>query len=108
MNDVAQRSSNGHHKAEVWTRIIGSVVGGLILALQGINISETNGQTSLIQRIDTALEQQSALIKEVNQEGVRIDKALMNQQEMIKSMETLLNNQNLALEILKKEQVKTP
>lgn len=104
MTEPAQKSSNnGHHKTEMWTKIIASVAGGLILALQGVNISETNGQTTLIHRIDSAIEAQSALTKEVNEEGVRIDQALKNQKMVIESMEMLLKNQNDMLEILKQE-----
>ena len=102
MSDGAQRSNGS--KAELWTRIIGAIGGGLLLAMQGVNLSETNGQTGYIQRIDLALEQQLALTKEVNQEGLRIDKALANQNQMIESMDTLLHNQQAALDLLKKEQ----
>ena len=38
----------------------------------GVNISETNGQTSLIQRIDRPLNNKQS--NQVNQENVRIDK----------------------------------
>ena len=103
MNAEVQKP-NGHNRTEFWTRIIGAGVGGLILAMQGVNLSETNGQTSYIQRIDTALEQQLVLTKEINQEGLRIDKALTNQQQMIENMDTLLHNQNTALDLLKKSE----
>lgn len=102
---TVEQKSNGY-RGEMWTKIGMSVGGGLLLAMQGINISETSGQTSLIERIDKALEQQLNLTREINQEGVRIDKALTNQQEMIQSMDTLLANQNVALNILQKETTK--
>lgn len=103
---TAEEKNEAHHKAEIWTRVIGGAVGALVLALQGVNISETSGQTHLIQRLDKALDQQISLTKEINQEGVRIDKALQNQQEMIQSMEVVLRNQAIALDLLKEK--KTP
>jgi hypothetical protein len=84
-----------------WTQIITGVVGAIIVGMQTANLSETNTQTGLMRRIDTALEQQVALIAQVNQEGKRVDQALANQYQMIEAMETVLKNQNEALELLK-------
>lgn len=100
---MTETEKNEHQRTEVWTRIITGCVGAVVVGLQGVNLSETNSQTSLIHRIDTALSRQEALISEVNQEGKRIDKALENQQQMIESMETLLHNQQTALDLLKKQ-----
>lgn len=94
------KQPNGN-KSELWTRIISGVVGALILGMQGINISETNGQTSYIQRIDRALEQQVSLVKSLDQEGKRVDQGLENQKQMLESMETLLHNQQTTLDLLK-------
>jgi hypothetical protein len=105
MNASLQKS-NG--RTELWSRVIAAGAGGLILAMQGVNLSETNGQTIYIQKIDTALEQQVSLIKEVNQEGARIDKALENQQHMIEGMDVLLRNQNVALSLLQKNGNREP
>ena len=107
MNEQDIKPSNGH-KAEIWTRVIGAIGGGLLLAMQGVNISETTSQTHLIERIDIALKQQSELVKEVNHEGARIDKAMENQRAMIESMDTLLGTQNATLELLKKAQDRKP
>jgi hypothetical protein len=101
-----ERKANGHKAADFWTRIIGAIGGALILALQGVNLSETSGQTNLIHRIDVAIEQQSSLIREVNKEGIRVDQALENQQKMIEGMDSLLHNQNLVLDIMTKQQDK--
>jgi hypothetical protein len=100
---MTEAKPNGS-KSDLWMKIATGVVGALLLGLQGVNISETSGQTNLMHRIDTAIERQGELITEVNQEGKRIDKALENQQHMIESMETLLNNQQLALDLLKNKQ----
>ena len=100
-----EHKPNGHKTAD-WTKIIGAIGGALILALQGVNLSETSGQTNLMHRIDVAIEQQSSLIREVNKEGIRVDQALENQQKMIESMDNLLHNQNLVLDIMTKQQDK--
>lgn len=97
--------ANGSAK---WTRIGAALGGGLLLAMQGVNISETTGQTHLIERLDVGLKQQSNLIQEVNHEGARIDKALINQQKMIESMDALLQNQNAALELLARQPKPNP
>lgn len=90
-------------RAEYWTRVATAVGGGLILAMQGVNISETNGQTQLIERVNKAMERQVELVQGVNKEGERMDQALHNQQQMIESMDMLLNNQNITLNVLQKE-----
>jgi hypothetical protein len=91
------------HTSEFWTRVIGAIGGALILGMQGANLSETSGQTSLIHRIDVAIEQQSTLIREVNKEGVRVDTALENQEKMIQTLDNVLHNQGTTLDILKEE-----
>lgn len=98
-----QKNSGNGHKAEIWTRVITGCAGAALLGMQGINISETNGQTNLIERIDRAIKQQSDLVKGLDQEGKRVDQALANQQQMIESMETLLHNQQTALDLLAKK-----
>jgi hypothetical protein len=72
-------------KSDIWTRVIGAGVGAAVIALQGINISETSGQTIYIQRLDTALKQQLALVDEINQEGKRVDAAIINQGVLIEN-----------------------
>jgi hypothetical protein len=101
--------AESNHKTN-WTQIITAVAGAIVVTLQGANLAETGGQTDLIKRVDTAIEQQTQLIKEINQEGARIDNALTNQVQMIEQMDGLLKNQSELLknqsdmiEILKKE-----
>jgi len=77
-------------------RIITAAVGAIILALQGINVGETASNGELMRRVETALSQQSALIKGFEQEALRIDRALENQDKMIERLDR-------TLEILDKE-----
>ena len=100
---MTEKESNDHRKTEVWTRVITGCVGAIVVGLQGVNLTETNNQSGFIHRIDRALEQQVDVIKGIDQEGKRIDKALANQEEMIQSMEVLLRNQTTALELLKEK-----
>jgi hypothetical protein len=101
MSEEESKPAPKNHK-EVWTQLITGLVGALIVGLQSLNLSETGSQTELMHRIDRAIEKQSDLVREVNEEGKRIDKALENQERMIESQDTLLRNQNTTLEILKK------
>jgi hypothetical protein len=48
------------------TQIITAAIGGVLLALQGVNISETNGNGDLIRRLEIGLTRQSELIQQVN------------------------------------------
>jgi hypothetical protein len=91
------------HTPEFWTKVVGGIGGALILGLQGINLTETTGQTSLMHRIDVAIEQQSTLIREVNKEGIRVDTALENQEKMLQTLDSVLHNQGTTLDILKEE-----
>jgi hypothetical protein len=49
--DVAAKQNNANNHTQKWVRVVQAIVGAAILGLQGVNISETNGQTHLIQRI---------------------------------------------------------
>jgi hypothetical protein len=101
MSEEEEKTPPKNHK-DVLTQIITAAVGALLVGLQSLNLSETNSQSDLLRRVDLAIVRQSDLVREVNEEGKRIDKALDNQQQMIESMETLLHNQNTTLELLKK------
>jgi hypothetical protein len=103
-------NSKSKNRSLVYERIITGVAGAVLLALQGVNISETGGNHDLIRNVERALDQQTQLIKELNQEGIRVDAGLKNQLEMIKGMDQLINNQNSLLknqgemiELLKKD-----
>jgi hypothetical protein len=92
----ASAPNNRHQLIE---RIITGVMGAVILALQGINIGETGSNHELIRRMETALIQQTQMIKGFEQEATRIDKALDNQAKMIDRLDK-------TLEILDREQAK--
>jgi hypothetical protein len=80
-------------------RIVTGVFGAILLALQGVNIGETGSNHNLIRGMETAIAQQTQLIKGFEAEATRIDKALDNQAKMIDRLDR-------TLEILDKEQTK--
>jgi hypothetical protein len=80
-------------------RIVTGVFGAILLALQGVNIGETGSNHDLIRGMETAITQQTQLIKGFEAEATRIDKALDNQAKMIDRLDR-------TLEILDKEQTK--
>ena len=63
--DRRSSSQENDHKALI-TQIITAAIGGVLLALQGVNISETNGNGDLIRRLEIGLTRQSELIQQVN------------------------------------------
>jgi methyl-accepting chemotaxis protein len=82
-------------KPTSWTKIGAGVAGGVLLALQGVNLSEVIGTADLVKRTEQAIEQQSALIKEINAESTHIEAALENQR-------TIINNQGLLIDRVNK------
>jgi hypothetical protein len=91
------------HKTLI-TQIVTAAIGGVLLAMQGVNISETNGNGDLIRRLEVGLTRQSELIQQVNQEGARVDHAIKNQEEMLYRLDTLIKNESEMIDLLRKGQ----
>jgi methyl-accepting chemotaxis protein len=81
-----------------WTKVGATIAGGVILTLQGVNLSEIIGTADLVKRTEEAIEQQGRLIKEINDESKRIEIGLENQRTMMQNQATLIDRVNKTID----------
>jgi flagellar motility protein MotE (MotC chaperone) len=93
-------SENEHptKKTTSWTKIGAGVAGGLLLALQGVNLSEVIGTADLVKRTEEAIERQGELIKEINKESHRIETGLENQRLIMQNQTVLIDRVNKTID----------
>ena len=83
-----EKKSTG--KSTDWTKIVGAVAGGVLLALQGANLSEvSHGNSNGEKRMETL---QQLLVISKN-----IDASLKNQTQMLEHDEQSASNQKVIL-----------
>jgi hypothetical protein len=93
-------SENEHptKKTHSWTKIGAGVAGGVLLALQGVNLSEVIGTADLMKRTEEAIERQGELIKEINNESHRIETGLENQRLIMQNQSVLIDRVNKTID----------
>jgi hypothetical protein len=92
-----------NHSALI-TQIVTGALGAILLTMQGVNISETGSNATLIRHVEQALRQQTDLISQVTAEGTRIDTALKNQDEMLYRLDAMIKNESEMIDLLRKGQ----
>jgi hypothetical protein len=85
-------------KTTSWTKIGAGIAGGVLLALQGVNLSEVIGTADLVKRTEEAIERQGELIKEINAESHRIETGLENQRTMMQNQGVLIDRVNKTID----------
>jgi hypothetical protein len=85
-------------KTPNWQKIGAGVAGGVLLALQGVNLSEVIGTADLVKRTEEAIERQGELIKQINDESRRIETGLENQHTMMENQRVLIDRVNKTID----------
>jgi hypothetical protein len=85
-------------KTANWTKVGATIAGGVLLALQGVNLSEVIGTADLVKRTEEAIERQGELIKQINDESRRIETGLENQHTMMANQAVLIDRVNKTID----------
>jgi hypothetical protein len=94
----ASEDEHAPKKNANWTKIGAGAAGGVLLALQGVNLSEVLGTADLVKRTEQAIEQQGKLIQEINAESRRIEIGLENQHTMMQNQAVLIDRINKTID----------
>lgn len=95
---MSQNGEPAKNSKPQWTKIGAGVAGGVLLALQGVNLSEVIGTSDLVKRTEQAIEQQGVLIKEIDAESRRIEIGLENQKTIINNQTVLIDRVNKTID----------
>jgi hypothetical protein len=95
---VSENETPKNNKTTQWTKIGAGVAGGVLLALQGVNLSEVIGTADLVKRTEEAIERQGQLIKEINNESRQIETGLENQRTMMTNQSLLIDRINKTID----------
>jgi hypothetical protein len=95
---VSEDEAPKNKTATSWTKIGAGIAGGVLLALQGVNLSEVIGTADLVKRTEEAIERQGVLIKEIDAESRRIEIGLENQKTIINNQTVLIDRVNRTID----------